>query len=161
MCHATISLDLWCAGAEHIYDGQRQRWRSCGFVSMDREQRRTSVGIWPRDRRSGVTTRGGWQLGHALARGHGKAGRVTGTVEDWRDTYPGRGGAHAVHYSRLFRGWSSKPTSCWYCWVLASKLNGDGHSGNWRWHMVSSWMVRRDEATSSRARGRTSSPVVA
>jgi hypothetical protein len=85
-----MSVGLWCAGVEHRDDGQRRR--SCGFVPMDRERWRTSVGTWLRDRSRQVTSCGGWHLGHALARGHGGADRVAGAIEDWRDMYPWRGG---------------------------------------------------------------------
>jgi hypothetical protein len=45
-----------------------------------------------RDQSRWVTSYGSWHLGHALARGRGRAGYVAGAVEDWRDTCPGRGG---------------------------------------------------------------------
>jgi hypothetical protein len=39
-----------------------------------------------------MTSRGGSNLGHTLARGRGGAGRVAGTVENWWYTCSGRGG---------------------------------------------------------------------
>jgi hypothetical protein len=85
-----MSLDLWFAGVEHRYSGRR--WRSNGFVSMDRERRRTNAGTWPRNQRSWVTNHSGWHLGHTHAWTCGRADRVAGTVEDWRDSGPGCGG---------------------------------------------------------------------
>jgi hypothetical protein len=44
-----------------------------------------------------VTGRGGWHLGHTLARGHGGASHVVDTIEDWRYTCLGHGGTHMRH----------------------------------------------------------------
>jgi hypothetical protein len=90
MCCATMSLGSWCAGVEHRYGGRQRRWRSCGFVPMNR--RRMSVGTWPRDQRGRVTSRDGWHLGHARAQGRDRADHVADAIEYWRDTCPGRGG---------------------------------------------------------------------
>jgi hypothetical protein len=40
------------------------------------------VGSWLTDRNNRMTICGGWHLGHALARGCGRVGRVAGTAED-------------------------------------------------------------------------------
>jgi hypothetical protein len=114
---ATMLASLWCADVEHRDGGQRRRWRSCGFVSMDQERWRTSAGTWPRDQGRRVTSRGGWHLGHTLTWGCDEASHLVGTVEDWWNTCQGRGGAHTVLYSRQFR-WLSLKTTQRYGWQV-------------------------------------------
>jgi hypothetical protein len=149
-----MSLGLWCAGVEHRYSGRRWRWRSNGFMPMDSERRRTSAGTWLRNWRSRVTSHSGWHLGHAHAWARGKADRVAGAVEDWRDRGPGCEGAHMWCYSRRFQRLSLKTTNCWFLLSLGLKLGGAGSGGNRRRHVASSWRVHRGETTSCGTCGR-------
>jgi hypothetical protein len=113
-----MSVGLWCAGVEHRDSGRWQRWRSCGFVLMDRERWSTSVGSWMRDWSRQVTSCGGWHLGHALAQGCGGVGHVIDTVEDWRDTCLGCGG-HARNAIPTTILWLSlKTTQRYGQWVF-------------------------------------------
>jgi hypothetical protein len=153
-----MSVDLWCAGVEHRDGGLRLRWRSSGLVLMDREWWRASVGSWLMDQSIRVTSRGGWHLGHALARGLGGVDRVSSVVENWRDTRlvvedVQRG---AVLTTSLVV-WASKLPSATdgkFCWVWASKLDSDGSRGNrWR-HVAWTRRVRQGEASPREGRGR-------
>jgi hypothetical protein len=105
--YAIMSVGLWYANVEHMDGGRQRRWRSCRFVTMDREHWRTSAGTWPRDQIRQVTSFGGWHLGHTLVWVRG-AGHVAGAIEDWRDMCPERGNAHAMQYSWRSGGLSSK-----------------------------------------------------
>jgi hypothetical protein len=49
---------------------------------------------------SWVTSRGGWHLGHAIARGCGGVDRVADVVDDWRDTRVVVEDVHEVWYSQ-------------------------------------------------------------
>jgi hypothetical protein len=158
MCCATTFIGLWCAYVEHRNNSQRRRWRSCRFIPMDRERWRTSVETWPRDHSHRVTSRGGWHLGHTRAREHGRANCITDAVEDWQDTCPRRGGrTRGALFTVVMVVEPRKPPSATgggFCWVWAAKLSGGGSGGNRRWHMASSWRVRRGKTTSCGARVR-------
>ena len=121
---ATISLSLWYVGVEHRDEQRRQKWRSCGFVPMDRERWKTNAGSWTRDPRSRVTSCGDWYLGHhrrknvwsgsCCRRGHRPLGRLFRTWGHIYDTLLmavwwlslktrryGSGGFHRVWASKL------------------------------------------------------------
>jgi hypothetical protein len=99
-----------------------------------------------------LTSRGGWHLGHALARGHGGAGCIAGVVEDWWDTCLGRVGRLSRCDTTV---WASKPPSlqivgfaefglktrqCWSQWesVVARGITAKGAS-RWSNFMWSGW----------------------
>jgi hypothetical protein len=122
-----MSLSLWCVGVEHKDGGRYRRWRSCGFMPMDRERWKTSARIWPIDHRSRMTSCGGWHLRHTPTR------RRMDRSYCWRSCRP------AGHVSKTwgmrtrcatddnFGGWVTKPHSamevCFHrAW--ASKLYG-------------------------------------
>jgi hypothetical protein len=152
-----MSIGLWCAGVEHRDGGPRLRWRSCGLVLMDREQWRMSVGSWLTYRSRGVTSRGGWQLVHIIARGHGGVDCVAGMFKDWWDTrlYVGMRTRCDTHVGLVV--YASKPPSTTYggfYWVWTSKLGDGGSRGNYWWHVASQQRVHQGEATSCEACGR-------
>jgi hypothetical protein len=85
----------------------------------------------------------------------GRADRVTGVVEDWRDTCPGCG--ERACGARLMAVWwlNHKTTSRYGWWVspsLGLKTWRCGSGKNRRWHMASSGRARRGKATSCGAR---------
>jgi hypothetical protein len=155
---ATMSIGLWCACVEHRDSGRRWRWRSCGFVLIDQERWRTSDGTWPKDQSWRVASHGDWHLGHALAWGHRREGRVDGAVEDCRDTCPGHGG-HAWGAILTVVWWlilKNPPSTMDIRFLTEFGLKTKWWRFRWEWmrHVASSRRVCRGEATLCGARGR-------
>jgi hypothetical protein len=127
-----MSVDLWCVRVDHRYGGRRRRWRSCRFVSMDREWWRTSARTWSMDRRSRMTSHGDWHRRHAPTRGRGRADRVAGAVADWRDMCPGhRGRACGALLTTVWR--LSLKTTQHHVWRVSIEFGPKNSVVRFRW----------------------------
>jgi hypothetical protein len=82
---------------------------------------RTSAGSRLMDRSSRVTVHGGWHLGHELAWGRGRAERLAGTVEYWRETCQGHVGC-ARGAILMTVWWLSLKTILRYGWRVLLSL---------------------------------------
>jgi hypothetical protein len=86
-CLSGCGMQVW--STRTVVDGEGH----VGFVRWTRSSEGRALGLdWLGDWRRWATSRDGRHLGHARARGRGRADRVTGVVEDWQDMCPGRGG---------------------------------------------------------------------